>query len=420
MVGDILKRIIEKLKNKEMLSYEELDKLFTGYLNDKINDKEMTTCLQCICKNGLSDEEIFNLTGIFIKSGDILPKNSSFIDKHSTGGVGDKTTLIVLPILASIGVKISKMSGRALGYTGGTIDKLESIGVKTDLTKEEFYNSIGKTNMVISSQTHNLCPLDKKVYALRDVTNTTKSIALIAVSIMSKKIASGAGKILIDVKVGKGALIENKKQAQELARIMIKIGKKYDRKVICMLTKMDNPLGDNIGNKLEVLEVIDILKNGKRNNLSALCIEMSTLMYSMSKKTSKETAKEKVLHSLNSGKAYKIFEKFITLQGGKIPTSDEDKIKELKSLKTGYIRSINSMLIGQTSMKLGAGRIKKTDKIDFDAGIVLKKNIGDFVKKGEILMKLYGKNINTESLYEAYKISLLKPLKKNIIIDVIE
>lgn len=415
-----MNKIINKLENRVKLSYDELSKLFIEYLNDKVSDKDMTLCLKCICRNGLTDEEIFDLTDIFIRSGDVFVKNLSFIDKHSTGGVGDKTTLIVLPILASLGVKISKMSGRALGYTGGTIDKLESVGVKTDLTKKEFYDLIGKTNMVISSQTDNLCPLDKKVYALRDVTGTTKSIALIAVSIMSKKIASGAGRILIDIKVGKGALVEDKKQAKELARIMIEIGKKYDRKVICMLTRMDNPLGDNIGNKLEVMEVVDILKNGKRNNLSTLCIEMASLMYFMSKSLDINTCRNRVIDSINSGKAYEVFEKFVKLQGGSIPVCDEDKFYEVKSEKSGYIKSINSMIIGSTSMELGAGRKKKSDKIDFDAGIVLTKNVGDYVRKGDVIMRLYGKRGSYENVLDAYKFSLFKPFRKSIIIDVME
>ena len=410
---------IEKLEKKEKLSYKELDKIFTGYLNDKIDDNEMTKVLKLICKNGLSHEETINLTDIFIKSGETFPMNISFIDKHSTGGVGDKTTLIVLPILASLGVRISKMSGKALGYTGGTIDKLNSIGVKTNLTKEEFYNAIDKTNMVISSQTSNLCPLDKKVYALRDVTGTTKSIPLIASSIMSKKIASGAGKILIDIKVGKGALIENKKEAKELANLMIEIGKRYDRKVVCMLTRMDNPLGSNIGNKLEIDEVIDILKNNKHNNLRTLAIEMATIMYTLNKNTSKEKAKGLVTQVLDNKEAYKKFESYVKLQGGSFENNEAESAQIL-SKKNGYIKSINSRIIGQTSMKLGAGRINKNDSIDYNAGIVLVKSVGTKVKKGDVLCKLYGKSINYDEIYNAFSFSKIKPIKKNIILDVIE
>lgn len=410
---------IDKLEKKEKLSYKELDKIFTGYLNDKIDDDEMTKVLKLICKNGLSHEETINLTDIFIKSGETFPMNMSFIDKHSTGGVGDKTTLIVLPILASLGIRVSKMSGKALGYTGGTIDKLNSIGVKTNLTKEEFYNAIDKTNMVISSQTSNLCPMDKKVYALRDVTGTTKSVPLIATSIMSKKIASGAGKILIDIKVGKGALIENKRQAKELANLMIKIGKRYDRKVVCMLTRMDNPLGSNIGNKLEIDEVIDILKNNKHNNLRKLAIEMSTIMYTLNKKVSKEKARSLVTQVLNNKEAYKKFESYVKLQGGTIKSNDIE-CAEITSKRSGYIKSVNSRIIGESSMKLGAGRINKNDKIDYNAGIILMKKAGSKVKKGDILCKLYGKSINYEEVYKAFSFSKLKPFKKNIIIEVIE
>ena len=410
---------IEKLEKKAKLTYKELDSIFTGYLKGKIDDDEMTKVLKLICKNGLSEEEIINLTDIFIKSGETFPMNISFVDKHSTGGVGDKTTLIVLPILASLGIRISKMSGKALGYTGGTIDKLNSINVKTDLSKKEFYNAIDKTNMVISSQTANLCPMDKKVYALRDITGTTKSIPLIATSIMSKKIASGAGKILIDIKVGKGALIENKKQAKELAKLMIKIGKRYDRKVICMLTRMDNPLGSNIGNKLEIEEVIDILKNNKHNDLRKLCIEMSTLMYTLNKNVSKEEARSLVTQVLSNGTAYKKFKTYVELQGGSLKSS-ESAYAEINSPKNGYIKSINSRIIGETSMKLGAGRINKNDKIDYGAGIVLTKQVGSKVKKGEVLCKLYGKSINYNQIYKAYNFSKIKPIKKSILIEVIE
>ena len=410
---------IDKLERKEKLSYQELDNIFTGYLNDKINDEEMTKVLKLICSNGLTEEETINLTDIFIKSGETLPMNMAFIDKHSTGGVGDKTTLIVLPILASLGVRVSKMSGRALGYTGGTIDKLNSIGVKTNLSKEEFYNVLGETNMVISSQTANLCPMDKKVYALRDVTGTTKSIPLIASSIMSKKIASGAGKIVIDIKIGKGALIENKKEGKKLAKLMIKIGKKYDRRVVCMLTRMDNPLGSNIGNKLEIEEVIDILKNNKQNDLNKLSVEMASIMYAINKGSTLDKAKELVLEVIKNNEAYNKFISYVELQGGKIEEVKKEPI-EIKSIKNGYIKSINSRIIGENSMLLGAGRTKKDDEIDYDAGIVLTKEVGDYVKKGDILCKLYGKEIDYLKVLEAYHFSRIKPIKKNIIIKIIE
>ena len=416
-IGDNMKSILESIKNKKNIEYEELDKYFNDYLNGKVTDSEMTEVLKVICEYSLTEENIFSLTDIFIKSGDALPVNENFIDKHSTGGVGDKTTLIVLPILASLGVKISKMSGRGLGYTGGTIDKLESIGVKTDLTKEEFYDSIEKIGMVISSQTSNLCPMDKKIYALRDVTGTTNSNALIAISVMSKKIASGAKQILIDIKVGRGALVNTLKDARELADLMIKIGKKYDRKVVCMLTDMDTPLGDNIGNKIEVLEVIDILQNRKKNNLYDLCTQMSILMLTMSKGLTKEEATKQVNEVLEKKVAYYKFLEYVESKGGSLDIKLPNK-KEIVALKSGYLKSINSRLIGESSMLLGAGRKNKNDKIDFNAGVILNKTLGSKVKKGDVLCYYYGKG--KTSLSSAFKISRLKFNVKNVIIDIIK
>lgn len=410
--------ILKSIKNKENIPYDVLSSFFNDYLNEKITDEEMTEVLKAICKYSLTEENIFNLTDIFINSGDILPVNEEFIDKHSTGGVGDKTTLIVLPILASLGVKIAKMSGRGLGTTGGTIDKLESIGVKTALSKEEFYESIEKTGMVISSQTSNLCPMDKKIYALRDVTGTTSSVALIAISVMSKKIASGAKKILIDVKVGKGALVSNLKEAKDLANLMIKIGKKYDRKVICMITSMDNPLGSNIGNKIEIQEVLDILENKKKNNLYNLCIEMSSLMLSMEKGYSKSESLSLVKETLENKKALNKFKEYVKYMGGNLEIKLKS-LKEIKSSKNGYIKSINSKVIGTTSMNLGAGRKNKNDKIDYDAGIILNKTVGDYVKKGDVLCTLYGKNTKN-NIFSAFNFSLFKKKEKNIVLKIIK
>lgn len=409
--------MLEKIKTKENIDYEELSSFFNNYLNDKISDEEMTKVLKAICKYSLTKENIFNLTDIFINSGDILPVNPDFIDKHSTGGVGDKTTLIVLPILASLGIKVSKMSGRGLGYTGGTIDKLESIGVKTNLTKKEFYKMIEKHNMVISSQTENLCPMDKKVYALRDVTGTTNSIALIAISIMSKKIASGAKKILIDVKVGNGALVENLDEATKLSNLMIEIGKKYDREVICMLTRMDNPLGSNIGNKIEVMEVIDILKNNKKNNLYELCTNMCSQMIEMKTGEKKENNIEKVKEVIENKKAYNKFKEYVEDLGGSLEIN-LTKCNDYKSTKDGYVTQINSKKIGLLSVSLGAGRINKGDKINPDAGIILNKLVGEKVKKEDTLFTMYGKKISIED--SIYKIEDNKKEEESIIIKVIK
>ncbi len=418
------KEIINKKKNNEILSYEELSYFFNGYLNNEINDEEMTNMLKLICKYELTEQEIFDLTDIFIKSGEQLDLSSfkMTVDKHSTGGIGDKTTLILAPILASNDVKIAKMSGRALGYTGGTIDKLESIkNFNVNLDEKTFIKELKDINMVITSQTKDICPMDKKVYALRDVTNTTESISLIAVSIMSKKIASGANFILIDLKVGKGALIKNLKDAKKLAHIMKKIGQKYNKEVVCMLTKMDEPLGNNIGNSIEIMEVLDILDNKKENDLNELIIPMASIMISKAKKIDINKSKEEVIKSLNNKKAYNKFLEFVKYQNGNLNELKKDNNKqEVYSTKSGYIKSINSKLIGQTSMHLGAGRIKKDDKINYEAGIILNKKRGDYAKKGELLCTLYGKNkISIETILSAFKIGLLKPKKQSIIIEII-
>lgn len=412
--------IIDKFNNNQKKSFEEIEYVFSSYLNGKISDDDMTIILRAICKYGMTDEEIYFLTDLFINSGDRLNFSFDYVDKHSTGGVGDKTTLIVAPIIASCGVKIAKMSGRALGYTGGTIDKLESIGVKVNLDEKVFLKEVNDINMAISSQTANLCPMDKKVYALRDVTNTVKSIPLIAVSIMSKKIASGAKKILIDVKVGKGALIDNIKDARKLSHLMIKIGEKYDRKVVCMLTRMDNPLGNNIGNSIEIMEVIDVLQNKCSNNLSLLCLNMASKLVEMYYDICYEESHYMVVKALQSGDAYKKFVEFVKYQGGSLNINVSDGY-EVVSCKNGYLNSIDSYIIGVSSMNLGAGRVKKDDKIDYNAGIILNKNVGDYVRKGDVLCTCYGnKKIDNDYLRKAFNISLFKKNDKPIIIEIIE
>ena len=297
--------IINKKRLGKILSKKELEYFFNGYLHGEIMDYQMSALLMAICIKGMTDKEIFDLTDIFIKSGDRFDFPGIEVDKHSTGGVGDKTTLIIAPIVASLGVPVVKMSGRGLGFTGGTIDKLESIpGFRTNLTDDEIEKQKKEIGIVITSQTKDLVPLDKLIYALRDVTGTTESIPLIATSIMSKKIASGADKILIDIKVGNGALIKKEKDAKKLAQLMKKIGEFYHREVRCMTTNMDTPLGTSIGNSLEVIEAINILQNKEDNYLRDLCIELASEMVSMGKDISVEKAKIQVEESIRSGKAY--------------------------------------------------------------------------------------------------------------------
>ena len=413
-------QIIEKFNLGKTLTYDELSYFFNGYLSDDITDEEMTIVLKDICANGLSEQEIFDLVDIFIKSGDTLHFDFPTIDKHSTGGVGDKTTLVVLSILASCGVKIVKMSGRALGYTGGTIDKLESIGVNVNLTYEEVLKQVNDIGMVITSQTKNLCPMDKKVYALRDVTGTTNSLALIAISVMSKKIAGGADNILIDVKVGRGALVRTAKEAKKLADLMISIGKKYNKKVVCMLTRMDNPLGNNIGNSIEILEVLDVLKDKVRNNLYYLSYEMASVMLSIYTGMKIRDARNVVIEAIESGKAYDKFIEFVNYQGGKLEIRLERPI-EIYAKESGFIKSIDAKELGSLSMELGAGRSLTNKNIDYNAGIILEKNVCDFVSRGETLCMLYGKNsVDINRAFKSFKIQKNRPYMKSIVIKTIK
>jgi len=417
----MIDEIISKKLNKKILTKEELEYFFNGYLNNKITDFDMTRLLKAIMKNNLSMNEIYDLTDIFIKSGDTLNIDlDNVVDKHSTGGIGDKTTLIIAPVVSCLGIHMPKLSGRGLGYTGGTIDKLESIGINTGLSDEEFINNVRSIGFSINGQTKNLCPMDKKVYALRDVTNTTENIGLIGASIMSKKIASGAKNIVIDLKVGQGALIKNKKDAKTLAKVMINIGKKYNRKVICVLTDMNNPLGYNIGNKIEVQEAVDVLQNKVRNNLYDLCVFLSSVIVEVGLNINFNEAKEKVIKVIGDKSAYNKFLEFVKLQNGSLDNlyklSDGYKIY---SKKTGYIKGIDAKSLGILSMNLGAGRKSKENKINFDAGIILNKHVGDYIKEGELLCTLYGDSNYYIDVNSYFKVSKLKPRKKDIIISII-
>ena len=388
--------IINKKRVGEHLSKEELAFVFNGYLNNDVKDYQMSSLLMAICINGMDDEEIFNLVDIFINSGDILDLSmipGIKIDKHSTGGVGDKVTLIIGPIVASCDIPVAKMSGRGLGHTGGTIDKLESIkGFNVNLSEEVFINQVKNIGLAVTGQTKNLCPMDKVIYALRDVTGTVASIPLIATSIMSKKIAGGADKILLDVKVGDGALMKTMEEAKELANIMERIGKFYGKEVVCEITDMNTPLGDNIGNALEVIEAMDILK-GKEGSLRDLCIQESTKMVSMAKEIDMDKAKEMVLDALNSGRAYQKFLEFVKTQGGDINSLDvSDKTIDVKSTKEGTLTRIKALNLGNLSVSLGAGRLRKEDSIDYSVGIVLKKHLNDHINIGDVLCTLYVKD----------------------------
>ena len=401
--------IISKKANKYELTKEELETIFIGYLNGEVKDYQMSAFLMAICINDMSDSEIFALTDIFIKSGDVL--DLSFIDaikvdKHSTGGVGDKTTLIIAPLVASCNVPVIKMSGRGLGYTGGTIDKLESIpGFTVDLTEEEIKKQAVDIGLVITSQTKDLAPLDKKVYALRDVTATTNSIPLIASSIMSKKIAGGADKIVIDIKVGNGALIKTKEDAERLSSLLIKIGTYYQKEVSTIISDMNRPLGHNIGNKLEVMEALDVLKGNTKGKLLDLSLTLASKMVSLGKGISEDKAMVEVKENLQNGKALDKFLEFVKYQHGNIDELEINaKVYNIKANKNGVLKDINALNIAKLSEYLGAGRKSKDDKIDYNAGIVIKKEIGDEIKEGDILASLYTNidnlTFNLERIFE--------------------
>ena len=387
--------IITKKKDKKILSEEEIKYVVENFVNGLIMDYQMSSLLMAIVINGMNDYEVNNLTKYMIESGNKLNLSNlgNVVDKHSTGGVGDKTTLIIAPIVAACGVKVAKMSGRALGFTGGTIDKLESIpNIKLDLSEDEFIEQIKNINVAITSQTKDIAVADKKIYALRDVTGTVESIPLIASSIMSKKIAMGSKNLVIDVKVGNGALIKNIEDARKLAKIMINLGKENGMRVICLLTNMDVPLGNNIGNSLEIMEAINILKNKENNNLKTLCIELASYMVMLGLNIDLEDARNKVIESIENGCAYNKFIELVKYQHGDLDKIKVDKYKYvIKAKRSGYINKMDAIDIGKLAMSLGAGRLCKEDKIDYSAGIVLKKQIGDYVKKDDVIMELYTK-----------------------------
>lgn len=404
--------IINKKRLGQELSYKELDYFFNGYLDGEIADYQMSSLLMAICINGMTDEEIFALTKIFIDSGDVLDFSDIpgiKVDKHSTGGIGDKTTLVIAPIVASLGVPVVKMSGRGLGYTGGTIDKLESIpGFRIDLSDQEIIKQVHEIGVVVTGQTADLVPMDKVIYALRDVTGTVSSIPLIASSVMSKKIASGADKILIDIKVGNGALLQTKEDAKKLSELMIKIGEVYNREVRTVISDMNAPLGKCIGNSLEVLEAIDVLKGKETgNNFSDLCLELATDMVSMGKEISKREAHNLVLEVIENGAAYNKFLEMVSLQKGDISgIKVSEHTRKIKAPTDGVIKKINALELGKLSLGLGAGKVTKEDKIDYTVGIKLNKLIGDSVKKGDVLATLYvNKSIPDFEIEKIFKIN---------------
>lgn len=394
--------IIEKKRDGNELSYDEIDFFINGYDSGNIPDYQAAALLMAIFLRGMNPRETADLTEIMANSGDridLSPIKGVKVDKHSTGGVGDKTTLVLGPIVAACGVPVAKMSGRGLGHTGGTIDKLESIpGFRTALDKDEFIKNVREIGISIAGQTGNFVPADKKLYALRDVTATINNIPLIASSIMSKKIAAGADKIVLDVKTGSGAFMKSLDQSIALAKAMVEIGERVGKKVVAIVTEMDIPLGYSIGNSLEVKEAIETLKGRGPKDLETVSFELAANMLELAGVGDIETCRLKVREAINSRAALKKFAELVKRQGGNPDIVENyelfDKPQttcQLIADTEGYIEAIKTDYLGVASTILGAGRETKESTIDFSAGIVLNKKTGMEVKKGDLLATLYSK-----------------------------
>lgn len=407
--------IIIKKRNGEELTKEEIQFFINGYTVGTIPDYQAAALLMAIYFKGMNKSETAELTMSMVNSGetvDLSAIEGVKVDKHSTGGVGDKISLIVIPLVASLGIPIAKMSGRGLGHTGGTIDKLESIpGFRTELTGDEFINNVNNYKMAISSQSGNIVPADKRLYALRDVTATIDSIPLIASSIMSKKIASGADSIVLDVKVGSGAFMKSVEEAYELAETMVEIGKSLNRKTIAVLTDMSQPLGYEVGNSNEIIEVIDVLKGNGSEDETQVALTIASYMAVLGGAFKDfEKAHSILKEVISSGKAIDKLKLLIKIQGGDPNVVDninrlpEAKYHiEIRSKKSGYITSIDAEGIGISAMLLGAGRKTKEEKIDYSAGISMKKKVGDKAAPGDVLCVLH---TNLQNTAEAERIAL--------------
>ncbi len=425
--------LITKTQHKEPLSKEEIQYLISSYVKGDVPDYQVAAWLMAVYFNGLTKEETFFLTDAMLNSGDTIDLSmidGIKVDKHSTGGVGDKTSLVLGPLAAACGCKVAKLSGRGLGHTGGTLDKLESIpGVTISLTLDRFIKQVKDIGVAIAGQTANLVPADKLLYALRDVTSTVESLPLIASSIMSKKLASGTDVICIDVKYGSGAFMKTIKDAENLSHAMISLAKLANKKVVCFISEMNNPLGKTIGNRLEVKEAVDCLKGKGPKDLEELCLRVCGYMcyFSGITKTQEEGysfAKEK----LYDGSAYKKFLELIKAQGALDVDFDNfievDEVLSIKSKEEEYIEHIDALTLGLVSMRLGAGRERKEDPVDFNVGIELTHIPGDKVKVGDELLKIYRNkkwdDRIIDDIYSAYSFSKEKIEPIPVISEIIE
>lgn len=405
--------LIEKKRDGKTLTKDEIDYIITNYTDNQIPDYQLSALLMTIFYQDMTDEEITNMTLAMANSGDVIDLsslNGIKVDKHSTGGVGDTTTLILAPLVASVGVTVAKMSGRGLGYTGGTLDKLEAIpGFKIELSDEEFIRIVNESQVAVIGQSGNLAPADKKLYALRDVTATVDSIPLIASSIMSKKIAAGADAIVLDVTTGDGAFMKNIEDARRLAKTMTSIGKLANRQTIAVISDMSEPLGEAIGNSLEVVEAIETLQGHGPEDLIEMCYVLGSQMVVLAKKAdSVEEARAMLQEALTSGKALEKFKEMIQNQGGDIRVVEKPELLltarhqvELPARSAGLVSKIVANELGIAAMMLGAGRKTKEDAIDHAVGLKLHKKIGDSVQEGESLLTIYS---NTEELSQVIEL----------------
>lgn len=406
--------LIEKKRDGGELSTEEITYLINGYVSGAIPDYQIAALAMAIYYQGMSIREIHDLTTEMVVSGeqyDLSEIPGIKVDKHSTGGVGDKVTIILMPLVASFGVPVAKMSGRGLGHTGGTIDKLESIkGYQVERTKEEFIDQVKAIGISLIGQSEHLVKADKLLYALRDVTATVDSIPLIASSVMSKKIAAGADKILLDVTVGQGAFMKNMSDAEKLSETMVALGREVNRETIAVITDMSQPLGKAIGNRLEITEALEIMQGKGREDITDFICELAEILLTLAQV---DVSQEDIRHHLVGGQAHAKFEELIQAQGGDLQDlyrqSSAPVVTEIFADEAGYIEELPAMAFGKFAMQLGAGRATKTDSLNYETGIVFEKKVGDSVAQGDLVAKVYSQeNLNKK---------LLTEFKKNVIID---
>lgn len=406
--------LIEKKRDGGELSTEEITYLINGYVSGAIPDYQIAALAMAIYYQGMSIREIHDLTTEMVVSGeqyDLSEIPGIKVDKHSTGGVGDKVTIILMPLVASFGVPVAKMSGRGLGHTGGTIDKLESIkGYQVERTKEEFIEQVKAIGISLIGQSEHLVKADKLLYALRDVTATVDSIPLIASSVMSKKIAAGADKILLDVTVGQGAFMKNMSDAEKLSEAMVALGREVNRETIAVITDMSQPLGKAIGNRLEITEALEIMQGKGREDITDFICELAEILLTLAQV---DVSQEDIRHHLVGGQALAKFEELIQAQGGDLQDlyrqSSAPVVTEIFADEAGYIEELPAMAFGKFAMQLGAGRATKTDSLNYETGIVFEKKVGDSVAQGDLVAKVYSQeNLNKK---------LLTEFKKNVIID---